>query len=111
MLTPKFCFLQILFGCERFRIHFADDIFNDEIIWIKVERHYNVVQYNNPDSKVHVAHMGPTWVLSTPGRPHMGPMNLAIREGITYIIAETEAECQAEAEYTKDTPYPNGWAM
>ena len=23
--------------------------------------------------------MGPTWVLSAPGRPHMGPMNLAIR--------------------------------
>ena len=33
-----------------------------------------------PDSsKVHVAHMGPTWVLSAPGRPHVGPMNLAIR--------------------------------
>ena len=32
-----------------------------------------------PDSKVHVAHMGPTWVLSTPGVPHVGPMNLAIR--------------------------------
>ena len=31
------------------------------------------------DSKVHVAHMGPTWVLSTPGVPHVGPMNLAIR--------------------------------
>ena len=31
-----------------------------------------------PDSKVHVAHMGPTWVLSAPGRPHVGPMNLAI---------------------------------
>ena len=32
-----------------------------------------------PDSKVHVTHMGPTWFLSAPGRPHMGPMNLAIR--------------------------------
>ena len=32
-----------------------------------------------PDSKVHVAHMGPTWVLSAPGGPHVGPMNLAIR--------------------------------
>ena len=34
-----------------------------------------------PDSKVHVAHMGPTWVLSAPGGPHVGPMNLAIRVG------------------------------
>ena len=32
-----------------------------------------------PDSKVHVAHMGPTWVLSAPGGPHVGPMKLAIR--------------------------------
>ena len=24
----------------------------------------------NPDSKVHVAHMGPTWVLSAPDGPH-----------------------------------------
>ena len=35
---------------------------------------------NNPDSKVHGANMGPTWVLSAPDRPHVGPVNLAIRE-------------------------------
>ena len=34
----------------------------------------------NPDSKVHGANMGPTWVLSAPDGPHIGPMNLAIRE-------------------------------
>ena len=32
-----------------------------------------------PDSKVHGANMGTTWVLSTPDGPHVGPMNLAIR--------------------------------
>ena len=32
-----------------------------------------------PDSKVHGANMGPTWVLSAPDGPHMGPMDLAIR--------------------------------
>ena len=32
-----------------------------------------------PDSKVHGANMGPTWVLSAPGGPHVGTMNLAIR--------------------------------
>ena len=32
-----------------------------------------------PDSKVHGANMGPTWVLSAPGGPHVVPMNLAIR--------------------------------
>ena len=40
-------------------------------------------KYNiNPDSKVHGANMGPTWALSAPGGPHVGPMNLAIREAI-----------------------------
>ena len=35
--------------------------------------------YNYPDSKAHGANMGPTWVLSAPDGPHVGPMNLAIR--------------------------------
>ena len=39
-----------------------------------------VIVNNNPDSKIHGANMGPTWVLSAPGGPHVGPMNLAIRE-------------------------------
>ena len=32
-----------------------------------------------PDSKAHGANMGPTWVLSAPDGPHVGPMSLAIR--------------------------------
>ena len=32
-----------------------------------------------PDSKVHGANMEPIWVLTAPDRPHVGPMNLAIR--------------------------------
>ena len=32
------------------------------------------------DGKVHGANIGPTWVLSAPDGPHVGPMNLAIRE-------------------------------
>ena len=30
------------------------------------------------DSKVHGANMGPTWVLSAPDGPHIGPMNFVI---------------------------------
>ena len=33
----------------------------------------------HPDNKGHGANMGPTWVLSAPGGPHVGPMILAIR--------------------------------
>ena len=32
-----------------------------------------------PDKQVHGANMGPTWVLSAPDGPHIGPMDLAIR--------------------------------
>ena len=37
----------------------------------------------NPDNKVHGTNMGRTWVLSAPDGPHVGPMNLAIREGLS----------------------------
>ena len=33
-----------------------------------------------PDSKVHGANMGRTWVLSAPDGLQVGPMNLAIRD-------------------------------
>ena len=32
-----------------------------------------------PDSTVHGAIMEPTWVMSAPDGPHVGPMNRAIR--------------------------------
>ena len=32
-----------------------------------------------PDSQVHGANTGPTWVLSAPDGPHVGPMNLVIK--------------------------------
>ena len=44
-----------------------------------LSRYHCILQARYPDSKVHGANMGPTWVLSAPGRPHVGPMNLAIR--------------------------------
>ena len=40
----------------------------------------NASKYSIPDGKVHGAKMGPTWVLSAPDGPHVGPMNLAIRD-------------------------------
>ena len=41
---------------------------------------YIVMETAIPDSKVHVANMGPTWVLPAPDGPHVGPMNLAIKD-------------------------------
>ena len=36
-----------------------------------------------PESKVHGANMGPTWALSVPDGPHVGPMNLAVRDVVS----------------------------
>ena len=41
-----------------------------------------MVFHCNLDSKVPGANMGPSWVLSAPGGPHVGPRNLAIWEYI-----------------------------
>ena len=35
-------------------------------------------------ASTNIANMAPTWVLSAPDRPHVGPMNLAIREYSQY---------------------------
>ena len=40
-----------------------------------------------PNSKDHGANMGPTWVLSAPDGPHVGPMNLAIGDRIPQYFA------------------------
>ena len=41
-----------------------------------------------PDSKVHGANIGPTWVLSAPDGPHVGPMKLALAMGEELHSAE-----------------------
>ena len=47
----------------------------DNLVYGKIDQ-WDIV----PDNKFHGANMGPTWVLSAPDGPHVGPMNLAIRE-------------------------------
>ena len=41
-----------------------------------------------PDSKVHGANMGPTWVLSAQVEPHVGPMYIAIWVGMYNMKAQ-----------------------
>ena len=48
-----------------------------------------IMQYQKkciPDSKVHGANMGPTWVLSATDGPHAGPMNLALWYMINFSL-------------------------
>ena len=51
------------------------------VLWYPLKFHPWCI---NPDSKVYGANMGPTWVLSAPDGPHVGPMNFAIRESIKW---------------------------
>ena len=38
-----------------------------------------IFQGRSDYSKVYGANMGPAWVMLAPGRPHVGPQNLAIK--------------------------------
>ena len=56
-------------------------VYNTAIIKVECRLDFEIVK-DNPDSKVHGAHMGPNWDLLAPGGLHVGPMNFAIRECI-----------------------------
>ena len=51
------------------------------VVFAEIGHHENMFgDPVNPDSKIHGVNMGPTWVLSAPGGPQVGHMNLTIRE-------------------------------
>ena len=53
--------------------------------------------YKIPERKVHGTKMGPTWVLSAPEGPHVGPMNLAIRDVIGCLFNQIHTVAMADA--------------
>ena len=52
-----------------------------------LRREYDNMNWVIPDSKVHGANMGPTWVLSAPDGSRVSPMNLAIRRCLLHFRA------------------------
>ena len=65
----------------------------DQRAWVLGQRHecwwlgsFFSVDQRYPDSKVHGANMGPTWVLSAQDGPHVSPMNLAIRVAVVLML-------------------------
>ena len=50
------------------------------------------------DSRIHGANMGPTWVLSAPDGPHVGPMSLAIRGVAVQAKLADNKRCCIEVE-------------
>ena len=86
----SFNYMYLIWGplCQKqvlsvYRARISDDISEDT-------GHYSPMTYTSPDSKVHGANMGPTWVLSAPGGPHVCPINLAIR---VYIWFKRTRQC------------------
>ena len=80
--------------------HLADDIFKFNFLYenccIFNQISFKIIcksQFDNipslvqiiPDSKFHGASMGPVWGRQDPGGPHVGPMNIAIWDGLTQI--------------------------
>ena len=65
-------------------LHWAVDLYRNTCIASLDTGHLFILLrgYNSPYSKDHVANMGPTWVLSAQGGPHVVPINLAIRDDI-----------------------------
>ena len=53
-----------------------------------------------PDSKVHGANMGPTSVLLAPDGPHVGPLNLVIRDCFLVFIIVSWGMTQGSIRYT-----------
>ena len=54
-----------------------------QFVWLS--NHKSDTSHTLPDSKVHVANMGPTWVMSAPDEPYVSPMNLAIRDASEHV--------------------------
>ena len=57
----------------------------------KIDRVIMVLYCSIPDSKAHGANMGPTWALSAPDGPHVGPLNLTIRDSIVYGVMGSQS--------------------
>ena len=51
-------------------------------VWPYLTIIFHIMMEKFPDSKAHGAIMGPTWVLLAPDGPHVGPTNLALRDGL-----------------------------
>ena len=78
-----FCVIKRLWIQDKKHIHMLSSLLSvpsDGFV-----AHLSCLLETVPDNKVHGANMGPTWVLSAPERPHVGPMNHAIR-GISLAV-------------------------
>ena len=72
--------------------------YNSSQPYLYANMYLSMSEISFTDSKVQGAKMGPTWVLSSTGGPHVGPMNLGIRECQLFIFWSAD---QTESYYRK----------
>ena len=83
--TMKLIFVSQSALHESFHLDKVSKWIVDDIKLLLARNKY-VVPPASKDSKVHGANMGLIWGLSAPDEPHVGPMNLAIREDMETVL-------------------------
>ena len=71
--------------------------------------HHSATMLVFPDSKVHGANMGPTWVLPAPDGSHAGPMNLAIRVVTLLHVSIADLQVQECGFWAGSPPLVPEW--
>ena len=66
---------------------------------------------DNSNNKVHGANMGPTWVLSAPDGPHVGPTNLVIREFLLQYSRYQSQSCVSNLHIWNQSHHPGHWGQ
>ena len=97
ILYDMLCIAPMYFSriCRRSN-HMGNDKPNNN------KRHDDIyTRWAFPDSKVHEANMGPTWVLSAREGPQVGPMNLAIRVDAVLLVCRCGAQEGGELKHAE----------
>ena len=85
-------FIVLLLLCHMCWIY-GNFLHVSEHSWVLFQQaSYCTVSCMHPDSKDHGANMRPTWVLSAPGGPHIGPMSLVIMAAISRVHSRSHSQ-------------------
>ena len=89
MTKPKACVIRrvLILELNSMIMLLSPSAIRNKVIQKQAYRAW--VSDSNPDSKVHGANMGPTWVLSAPDGPHVGPWTLLL-SGKLLVIDMTQ---------------------
>ena len=100
---PPSCFALVCFGYSTCDAICLPTLFICFSASLEIEHDMGDI----PDNNVHGANMGPTWVLSAQDGPHVGPMNLAIRDwihGCQVRTISTQAMTPELVKYFQQSP-------